>query len=391
LDIQKQYTVKVARTVNEIKTLKSDWEKLQWHPNASYSYYLGLLEARSAIKRPHVTTLFEDGLPRAMIVGRIETGHLQIKIGYRGLWAHKLRFLSISYGGVLGDTSPFCCDMLIDELSNAIRRKEADVIYLNHLNANSPLYASAVNKCGFLCRDHFPGRSIHWQTVLPESINDVYHSLSAKRRQNLRWKARQLEKNFSGSLNISLRNVTNDVPKIVQDVETVARKSYQRSLGAGFTDDEETRQRILLLARLGWLRTYILYVGSEPCAFWMGTLFDDTFHLDYTGFDPKYRNYEPGVYLFMKMLEDLCRIGVKVVDFGFGDALYKRRFGNRSWEETSVFLFPPTCKGIALNTAKSLTAGLSEIGNRLLSRSGALQHIKTRWRNRLRTLDIDEK
>ena len=41
----------------------------------------------------------------------------------------------------------------------------------------------------------------------------------------------------------------------------------------------------------------------------------------------------------MKMLDDLCGLKVKEIDFGFGDALYKNRYGDESWENSQSTYF----------------------------------------------------
>ncbi|MCG6538303.1 MAG: hypothetical protein L7F78_27195, partial [Syntrophales bacterium LBB04] len=181
-----QYTVKIARNVEEIQQLGSTWESLQWHPNASLHYFLRLLEIRPSIERPHVTMLLECGKPRALLVGRIERAPFHINIGYRTIWSPSMRFLNINYGGVLGDVSLPCSDILIAELIEVIKRGEADIVYLNHLNINSPLYSSAITIPSIVCRDHSPVRNMHWQIILPDTIERVYETLPTKRRHELR-------------------------------------------------------------------------------------------------------------------------------------------------------------------------------------------------------------
>src|SRR6266404_9117806 len=106
---------------------------------------------------------------------------------------------------------------------------------------------------------------------------------------------------------------------MIRDVEDVAKKAWQRLRGGGFIGTEHMRKRLHLAGCKGWLRAYILYVENRPCAFSLGTLYGDTFYWDFTGYDPQYDRYSPGVFLFMRMLEDLCPQSVKLVDFGFGE------------------------------------------------------------------------
>jgi hypothetical protein len=376
--------VKVARSVDEVKSLASAWEKLQWHPNAAFQYFLQLLESDGGIERPHVVALFEDESPKAILAGRVETFPLRIKVGYKRVCEPLVRSVSINYGGVMGDVAPPYCDALIQELTDCVRQKEVDIVFMNHLRVDSALYQAAIKVPGFMCRDHFPSYTVHWQMVLPSNIDEVYQALSGKRRHELRRRERQFLKDFSGEVKIDVLDNNANIAEILNHIEAVASKTYHRSLGVGFVNDARTRQRVLALSRLGWLRSYILYVGGNPCAFWIGTRFGSTFYLDYTGYDPSYKAYEPGVFLFMKMVENLCEIGIKEVDFGFGDAFYKQRFGNKSWEEASVYIFSPTLRGLALNSMKTVSAAVSEVASTILGKIKVLDKVKRTWRNGLR-------
>ena len=109
----------------------------------------------------------------------------------------------------------------------------------------------------------------------------------------------------------------------------------------------------------GWFRAYVLYVDDEPCAFWMGFGYRGVFRTGLTGYDPAYAEYHVGTFVLMRMLDDLAREdGFHTVDYGFGDAEYKRTFGTDSWQEADVFVFARTARGIWLNLARTSIAGL---------------------------------
>ena len=154
-------------------------------------------------------------------------------------------------------------------------------------------------------------------------------------------------------------------------------------MGAGFNDSELTRRTLSLLATKGLLRSYFLYVNEKPCAYWIGTLYGNVFHLDYTAYDPAFQKNEPGTVLFMKMIDDLCRLKVKEIDFGFGDALYKNRYGDESWEESSVYIFSPKWKGAKLNVYWTLTGKIHQYSKDMAKKAQILQKIKTGWRRKI--------
>jgi CelD/BcsL family acetyltransferase involved in cellulose biosynthesis len=135
----------------------------------------------------------------------------------------------------------------------------------------------------------------------------------------------------------------------------------------------------------------VLYVEDTPWAFWIATLYRETVYLNFTGFDSTYRKFEPGTILFLKMIEDLCKDGeAKEVDFGFGQAFYKERFGDHNWTESSIYVFAPTSKGITLNMMRTMTTAASWFGARVVRRFNLKEKLKRRWRERLRKAKVDE-
>src|SRR5690606_11886417 len=126
----------------------------------------------------------------------------------------------------------------------------------------------------------------------------------------------------------------------------------------------------------------LLEIDGEVRAFWFGLVYKGVFHSSETGYDPDLRSYEVGSLMFIRLIDSLAEEGVKGVDFGLGDSFYKERFGDRSWRETSVWLFAPTLKGVALRTMLELTEALDQVGRKAVARFGLTDRIKRAWRQR---------
>jgi CelD/BcsL family acetyltransferase involved in cellulose biosynthesis len=110
---------------------------------------------------------------------------------------------------------------------------------------------------------------------------------------------------------------------------------------------------------------------------------------DYLAFDPTYAKYGPGLYLIVKVMEELCgdpRDGstvAKKFDFGIGDASYKEKLSNRHREESTVYIFAPNIMGVGLNAIRSAVGLLSRSTKVLMRRTPLLQKIKRAWRMRV--------
>ena len=175
---------------------------------------------------------------------------------------------------------------------------------------------------------------------------------------------------------------------MVRDIEEIAKKTYQRGLGVGFIDSPEMRNRLRFEAERGWLRAYVLYLSDRPCAFWVGRLYRNAFHSEFMGYDPCYSRYSPGMFLIMRVLEDLCGGNgsekIEEVDFGLGDAQYKEVLGNREWLDTSLYLFGPNLKGIGLSFLRTPIMAIDAIARAALEGTSFLPRIKRAWRNIVR-------
>jgi CelD/BcsL family acetyltransferase involved in cellulose biosynthesis len=90
------------------------------------------------------------------------------------------------------------------------------------------------------------------------------------------------------------------------------------------------------------------------------------------------------MYLLQKLLEDLCNEGsTDEVDFGFGDAQYKRDVCDHEKSQAAVLLFAPSAKGIALNSLRTPLIYATNTARSLLVKTGLQQKIKRAWRRRV--------
>lgn len=148
------------------------------------------------------------------------------------------------------------------------------------------------------------------------------------------------------------------------------------------------RERLGLAARKGWLRAYLLYVEDHPVAFWIGMVYNESFASEYLGYDPKFRQFSPGMFLIMRVIEGFCsRMGndvVKELDFGLGDAEYKAALCSKKWLEAKVYIFSSTTKGLALKSMRATTAAVDKLARKLLVSTNLFPRLKRVWRDRLR-------
>jgi hypothetical protein len=376
-------SVSVIDDLKSLEALRDCWRMMQWHPNADIDFYIDVVRAWGDRCRPHVLVISRNSLPEALLVGRAEVVSIDCRLGYKTLFKVKARQLTFIYGGMLGDFSSENCASFIGSIRSSLKQREAEVAEFHFIRTDSDLYR-------VLCTTE-RGRvssspvQFHRSTIVGSSGEETFNKLSSKLRKNLRWK--KLLNDFEGRLSIFCFHSASDMAKMLADVESIACKTYHRQLGVGFDGSEELQQRMTAEAKRGRLRAYVLYLAGQPAAFWIATAFEGVLYSDFMGYDPVHAKYSPGMYLITKTLEGLREGGVdsdiRLVDWGLGDAQYKQVLGDSNWTETSVRIFGSTVRGIWLKLVTTPVAMADAWFKRVLSDSGALQSIKTKWRREL--------
>ena len=375
--------VRVIRTLNEVEELRAVWIAWRGHRDADIDVYRTVLRHASDAAEPFIFVVERAGRPDAILIGNRSLRTLRKKIAYVTMRVPRVRVLSFQYSGLLGNNSEENSELLIRGVLASLRDKQVDVAILGYIRHDSPLYTFARQLPPAVMRgNRFADLQTHCFMHLPGSVDAVFSGLSGDHRKKLRAEAKKFEAEFPGKLAIRRFDGLDQVPGLMRDAEQVAATTYQRALGVGFSNSDLIRDLLTLEADKGWLRGYILYIGDRPCAFWIGNVYNNVFLSDFLGHDPAYAKYSPGNYLLTYVIKELCGDGVAAVDFGIGDALYKQRFGRTTWQESEIFLYATTSKGLQ---AKALHMGagyVSIIGKRVLG-TDLTARLKRLWRKHL--------
>jgi CelD/BcsL family acetyltransferase involved in cellulose biosynthesis len=367
-------TTRVARSVEEAVAMREAWERmplgsLDAHPDR----FLAVLDSRPEVLRPHVILREPD----ALLVARLEDRDAAARFGYATVHRSRLRCLTVVHGGAAGGAEP----ELLAELLGALRAGEAQAVFFHRLRVDSPLHRAIARAAPAALRQRFPPGDRHWACDLPDSYEAFLASLP--RRKSLQRYARKLAKELGDRLTVERYRSPGDLERVLADLETVAAKTYQRGLGAGFSAQ---RDRLLVQVGLerGWFNAWVLYVDGEPRAFEHGDIHAGTYHLGGKGYDPDWAERRVGNFLGLRVWEDLCTDpAVAAVDFGFGDADYKREVATRGWDEVDITIHAPTPRGLSLSLAHSAVTGADRLARRLAGKERIAQ-VKRRWRT-LRT------
>ena len=161
--------------------------------------YLSFYRSIPATVRPHVVVVDREGRPDAILVGRIDLGHITCRLGYLRLNL-PAKILCFVYGALRGNPSKENCDLIVSSVLQSLSDREADVAYMNFLREDSELCRLAMKRPDALSRDYVRVTQPHYAAALPASVDEFYRGLSSKVRKNQKWQAKKLIDHFSGKV-----------------------------------------------------------------------------------------------------------------------------------------------------------------------------------------------
>jgi CelD/BcsL family acetyltransferase involved in cellulose biosynthesis len=370
-----------ARTQAELERIRPAWDELLGDVvYADPDYVESLVRTSAPTARPHVLLAERGDRPEALLVGRLEPVRLPCHLGYKELRLPALRAITVVYGGLLGAASTETIAGMLASLRTSLSTGEADVVILRELRVGSPLHREVGQVAGVL-RSRASRRSVHRELTLPDSPEAFLGSLSKSTRDGVKRYRRKLERELGERLEVRQYASPAQLDELVPLLNTVAARSWQRGIGSGFRDDEANRERLALALEQNWLRACVVFAAGEPIAFWHGIGRGGRLISGIPGFDPRYSELRVGTYALVRLIESLTTDpDFTVLDFGLGDAEYKRRFATASWEEESLALFARRPKPYALGLFRAGVRATNDGVRSALGRAGLRDRVRNAWR-----------
>lgn len=353
------YETTVARSVDEVESLRPLWEGLQGENlPTDIDYFLTVSRYNPTVLRPHVVVVQPPEAEPSLLAGHLSRLRLNHGFGPRTPFRPSVRAISV-YRGVVGRPTPEALSAALRSLAGELG-PTADAILLHNLERGSPLFEASVHTFPARLRERWSPRKARWACEIGPTLEDTLRSRSSKTRENVRRIQRRIANDFGARAEVRILREPSEAETLFRDLDAVAVKTYQTRFSTVFSDDEFERRLVEVGMRKGWYRAYMLYVDERPIAFWTGYSYGGAFGWrGVTGYDPEYRSYSVGTYLLTHVLDDLSRDpGVRLFSLGPGDFPYKRFFGDRRWEEVDVRVFASTPRGIWVNAVGSGVQGL---------------------------------
>jgi hypothetical protein len=201
------------------------------------------------------------------------------------------------------------------------------------------------------------------------SFEDYLGTLGGKSRHTLRKNVRKLEA-LGNPLRLERVDRPEQVPGFLRTALEVSKNSWQhRVLGQRVSDSEKATRSMMDLAERGLLRAYLLYSGEEACAFSVAYQHRGIVNAQETGYHQEFAPYSPGKVLLYLIVQDLhADKEVTLLNFGMGDAEYKRWFADTERAESSWLLMRSSVRNRLLAGSHAGFDGAVRFAKRMVRR-----------------------
>jgi CelD/BcsL family acetyltransferase involved in cellulose biosynthesis len=334
-------------------TTREEWDSLNRDKASAYAQYaspewIEHLEATQPDKLLPPVVVRDAANHLAGIVPIVRfTYQLSCVVGGNILWHWRIPAVALLGSDPVIPADPPTCDRVLAAV--AASAPEAQAIYLHSLPTNgfcwSHLQHSRWVEEHLLFHVVAGPRPFH-MLELPSSFEAFVSSFPRKKRYNLARQVRVLSEHTGGNLRLQRIDKAEQVPMFTAAVRSMVRLEDARvgELPKIATDEQKAR-KLADAARRGMLRSYVLFAGDTACAVVLGYVWRHVFHYAEVAYHPHFSTFSPGTVLLYLLIGDLItHPEARVVNFGIGDASYKRTFGNVQLEDASVLLLR---KGVA--------------------------------------------
>jgi hypothetical protein len=358
--------------------------------NSPRTFEGALRASRGAAMQPFVMLLRRGPVLVAVVTGGILQERRALRLGPLALRPLRLATMRVVDAGVMHGPGDAGLDEIVSALRGLLRDGAIDLAEVWAAVQGGPLHRALSGPGG-------PGPHLlrraecRWLTRVtdPQTGQRLLHH-SSKTRANIRRRSARLDKAFEGDVQMEIVSRPDQVDAFFDEAARITARSYQAALGIGVrAGDEAMRAYMHEMAGRGELRAYLLRAQGRAIAYVQGNVQGREFGVWWTAYRDDFRQLSPGVALIHRMLESMAAEGLHQVEWGYGDADYKRDlFGSDRVELEHLFFGAPRWRP---RLVLALEALLLRLERRLRAWAGKdlLDRGRQLWRQKLRRSPAD--
>ena len=294
-------------------------------------------------------------------------------------WLGRLQGYRLAGNQLLGCADRAAADRFLDAVRLYLGQDGADCLYIEDLDHDTPLWQALrdrMDDASLTIAQPRPSQP-HWRIRFPRPAGDYWQSVSAKSRYKTRRAARDLPHE------VRRYTAPEDVQTFLACAESISQRSWQgRRIGVRLALNDRFRAHFDTLARLGALRSYVLHHQDRPAAFVYGWQWNGRFEYEEIGYASELADHAPGRVLLYRVLEDLVAQDTpEVLDFGCGDAEYKRVFGTHESASGPLVIASDTVKTQIWSGLRHTRAAVDRGMRGFLRRTGLYEKARRLYRH----------
>jgi CelD/BcsL family acetyltransferase involved in cellulose biosynthesis len=202
---------------------------------------------------------------------------------------------------------------------------------------------------------------VNW-TIQPQESLAAYLAQLGSRRKKLSYALRNAYKKLGPDAHLRVVEAPGDIDDYCRLVNEVYARTWHATARSIDWELPVRRELFRQLARAGQVSGHLLMLGTRPIAYVHGYRLAGRYLLDDAGYDEEFAPMGVGSVLVFQAIQDLIgRHPGEVIDFGYGDNLYKRVLAMRQAPCGSLYLV----RGIGIRARFGLITPLRWIYRRL--------------------------
>jgi len=384
----KDFNIIQINKLEEINKIKSDWLSLieksgERNMYVDPDFFKHLFHSRAGEAVPNIILFKQNELPVAIVIGWTKKIKIPLRLGYFKLHTPFLSCFEIEIGGLLTNGEENSKSVIDSYLSSLLKRKETELLLVDHLYSSNKLWEEIINGLSIKRNPVFKLGITWYAKIKDNETGEKIKLFSSKTASKFRRKARRLKEYFNQELDIVTLDKPGQIDRFLINADMIGKKSYQYALDVGVKNNDFWKEMLSAFARLGYFKGYLLMNNEKPIAYILGVQYKNIFYQYATAYNDEYKRYSLGEYLRLKVLEQLDNQEIYYVDYGYGDAAYKRMFGTDSLKEATFRIYGFSFNARLSKFLDKLTTALSENILSILEKAGIVDKIKKLWRRRL--------
>jgi CelD/BcsL family acetyltransferase involved in cellulose biosynthesis len=234
---------------------------------------------------------------------------------------------------------------------------------------------------------YIPATSVHYFVEPGSSFGEYLGRMPRKCRHELLRKMRRFTERSRGEIDLRVYRSPAEASVFYPLACALSRKTYQhRLLDVGLAETAAFEAELIGQTQRDAMRGYLLFYREAPIAYAYCTVAGDCLRFRFIGYDPQFADLSAGIVLIYGAMASAIDEGrFALIDFGSGEAQYKRSFATGSLRCATVFLFRPTIRNLVIVVAHRACIAASDGCVLLLSRLGIKHRIKRYFRTRRAT------